>query len=147
MQEALKVELGLFENTEANLLVNWMDAKNPDSVLASRTARNELLNMADLSANADRGVAAAAQAQSIVTALPRYELFGCLLSEAEGGWRCAGAATGTIKNGVLVIMHPDVPEGHVVQDIGKLSDGAVQLAASGGSGFVEGRLVWVRPTP
>ena len=147
MQEALKVELGLFENTEANLLVNWMDAKNPDSVLASRTARNELLNMADLSANADRGVAAAAQAQSIVTALPRYELFGCLLSEAEGGWRCAGAATGTIKNGVLVIMHPDVPEGHVVQDIGKLSDGAVQLAASGGSGFVEGRWVWVRPTP
>jgi len=144
LQRALQLELRLLENTETNLLVNWMKPGDSDAVLAANTADRELKQMADLPTHADAAIADARSERLKASKLAQYQWIGWLINDSDDSWRCVTTAQLPSKvQGRLVVMTPDVPSGPILQTIGSLNQGAIELQQSDRTLLVEGRPVWL----
>lgn len=143
LQQALQTEQKLLENTETNLLVNWMKPGDGDAQLAAETAKREWKKLTDLSKNAATAIEKAADLRNKAAQTTQYEWIGWLLNEPEAGWRCAtNSSKPPAGEGRLMVMTPDVPSGPIMQAIGRFKNGALEIQSGDTTLFVEGRPVW-----
>jgi hypothetical protein len=144
LQESLTLERQLLENTETNLLVNWMKPGDSDASLAATSAAQEWKKFDKLPARAAAAEAAATALRAKAGQSAQYAWVGWLLNEADGGWRCATPSGAPLSTeGTLLVMTPDVAAGPLLQPIGTLKKGAVEWNSEDRTLFVEGRPIWL----
>jgi hypothetical protein len=144
LRRALEHEHRLLQGIQTNLLVNWMRPLEDDAKLAAESASKELKNFADLPAHAAAALVDAKATREKAFRQTQYRWYGRLSNDGRDGWQCvANNQASPSLDGRLVVMTPNAPSGPIMQTIGRMNQGAVELQSSDRTLLIDGRPVWI----